>query len=138
MRAKKHTQPLHELPLELRAYINQQVSTLAPFCLPDSRAAVEVLKEIDENDNENFIVSIILTGEGTQVKSTSSADNIVDATKNACQTLFDHLNRIHREMLEEMEEKDRKFKPLEENPAAEDRDEDDSDDSNSGGKAVCH
>ncbi|MCB0392690.1 MAG: hypothetical protein KDD58_15475 [Bdellovibrionales bacterium] len=130
----KKVQQLHELPLELRAYINQQISSLAPFCLPDSRAAVLVLKEInDDNDKEEFTVTISLSGGDTEVKSTSRADNIIDATKRACQTLLEHLNKVHREMLDEMEERQR----LAADEDA-DLDDDSNDGSDSGGMAVCH
>lgn len=131
---ERRRQQLHELPLELRAYINQQVSTLTPFCLPDSRAAVTVIKELDKNGREEFIVTVSLYSEGTEVKSTSSSDNMYEATRRACENLLEHLNRIHSEIVDEMEIKDKAA-----SSKSEVGDEDNNDDEDSGGgKAVCH
>lgn len=122
----RRRQQLHELPLELRAYINQQVSTLAPFCLPDSRAAVTVFKEVDDNDLEEYIVTISLINDGTEVKSTSSSDNIFEATRNASATLLEHLQHIHSEMVEASEASDKGENGGE------------GEGEGGGGKAVCH
>lgn len=102
----KQKKPLLELPVELRAYINQQISSLAPFCLPDSGVAVLVEEEI-EDFKEIFTVTISLSGGDAEVYATGRADNIIDATKSATGTLVDHLTRVQRQMMSEMEEKDR-------------------------------
>ncbi|MCB9024847.1 MAG: HPF/RaiA family ribosome-associated protein [Bdellovibrionaceae bacterium] len=134
---ERRRQQLHELPLELRAYINQQVSTLTPFCLPDSRAAVTVIKEVDKNGQEEFVVTVSLCSEGTEVKSTSSSDNMYEATRRACETLLEHLNRIHSEIVDEMETKEQVQQSANSNEEVTDDDSNDGEDSG-GGKAVCH
>ena len=99
--SEKVREQLLELPLELRAYINQQVSEFAPYCLPDSGVSVVVERETDD-DKEEYYVTISLSGAGAEVHATAHADDIYDATKNAAQTLLEHLQTVQREMITEM------------------------------------
>ena len=133
--SEKRREQLQELPLELRAYINQQVSTLAPFCLPDSGVTVVVEKEIGEDENTEFLVTISLSGEGAEVYATGRADHIIDATKAATQTLVDHLQKVQRQMIIELEEKKKQKQKAK---TIEDDDDEGGSSDEGGGQAVCH
>ncbi len=118
----KHKEQLQELSVELRAYINQLVSSLAPFCSGDSGVSVVIEKETDEEDKtQEFLVTVQLSGEGAEVYSTGRADSIIEATKTATETLANHLYNVQNRMISEESEEA----------------EDDSGD-DSGGMAVCH
>lgn len=104
MSQAKKTQLL-ELPKELKAYIHQHVQELAPFCLPDSNVQVYVEEEKDDETNEcHFEVTLVLTGDGVEVKANAESDDVFKAVLSAKQILLDHLQAIQKEMLEELSE----------------------------------
>lgn len=104
----KRREPLVEVSIETKAFINQQIAKLAPYCLPDSGVSVSIEREFVEDvqsSNEVFYVTVTMTGEGTEVESTGKAGNIIEASQSAIHNLIEHFQGVQLQMQAEQEEK---------------------------------
>ena len=59
----------YELEPEEKAFVYQQISEFEPFFLPDSNVGVKVDKLTSESGDEEYRVTLVITGGGTFVQS---------------------------------------------------------------------
>lgn len=96
----KSNTAITDLSPEHRAYLNQQINEFEPYFMPDSNIGVVVNHE--EKSGE-YVVTLVLTGGGTYVKSEGKSKDFYKATLEAKTDLLGHLQKIEAWVLDNVD-----------------------------------
>ena len=79
-----------EINAEWKAFVYQQIAEFEPYFMPDSNIGVSVSRD----EKKAYLVTLILSGGGTYVRSEGVSHDLFEATSNAKDELLSHLKQI--------------------------------------------